>query len=93
MRLIIPIALIALLALPAQAEHCRTWTTTDPDVDTGIAPGVARYYFDADATSSCYDFCTYWIYEEANGIDGLQRGDEIRDDTCHGMIRADTIIF
>jgi hypothetical protein len=34
-----------------------------------------------------------WVYEESNGIDGLQRGDEIVDDTCHGMIASDTIVL
>lgn len=34
-----------------------------------------------------------WFYYETNGIPGLQRGDEEHDDTCHGMIESDTILF
>lgn len=34
-----------------------------------------------------------WTYYETNGIDGLQRGDVIRDDTCRGAIQSDTIPF
>lgn len=38
-------------------------------------------------------FCTMWIYQESNGIAGLQRSDEVHDDTCGGMIEADTIVY
>lgn len=34
-----------------------------------------------------------WIYEESNGIAGLQRFDGPADDTCHGMIAPDTFIM
>lgn len=34
-----------------------------------------------------------WLYYETNGIDGLQRGDELRDDTCHWMIESDTFVW
>lgn len=35
----------------------------------------------------------FWIYAESNGIEGLQRQDEIQDDTCEGQIAGDTIIL
>lgn len=37
----------------------------------------------------------YWVlvYVESNGIPGLQHTDELRDDTCHGLIRPDTRIL
>lgn len=34
-----------------------------------------------------------WIYEEANGIPGAQRGDQDVDDTCGGLIPSDRIIY
>lgn len=34
-----------------------------------------------------------WIYEESNRIDGLQRSDPTRDDTCRGQIPADGVIL
>lgn len=34
-----------------------------------------------------------WIYQEMNGIDGLQRQDMFRDDTCGGMYSGDLIVF
>lgn len=36
-------------------------------------------------------FLSIWIYEESNGIEGLQRGDVMVDNTCGGMIEADTL--
>lgn len=41
------------------------------------------------------DGCLFsnWFYEESNGIPGLQRGDDVVDDTCHGLIDADTFVF
>ena len=40
----------------------------------------------------CQPDCLFsiWLYQESNGIPGLQRGDEVVDNTCHGMIEADT---
>lgn len=76
-------ALLFLLTLtPVIAQEC-TPTTSDPEVDVG---GV--YYIDNDW---CQPTCMFsiWIYEEANGIEGLQRGDEVKDDTCNGQIESD----
>jgi predicted nucleotide-binding protein (sugar kinase/HSP70/actin superfamily) len=78
-------ALVAVaMAFPAAAEEC--YNTSAPEVDAG------GYYVDNDA---CFpDTCTYsiWIYQESNDIPGLQRGDEVVDDT-NGCIDSDTIIF
>ncbi len=93
--LLLPLAFALALANPVGADHCTTWST-DPDVEldtnpTGVGP---RYYVDNDPVNlPCCPFGSWWVYEESNGIPGLQRSDEERDDTCHGMIRADTIIF
>lgn len=34
-----------------------------------------------------------WVYQEMNGIDGLQRQDAYRDDTCGGRFPADLLVF
>ena len=75
------------IALPAgSAEHCTTYSTSVPELDTTQFGGA--YYWDNDVVVGV----STWVYEETNNIVGLQRGDEVHDDTCHGMIEADTII-
>jgi hypothetical protein len=74
------------IAIPAFAQECEL-TTSSPEVD------AAGFYVDNDA---CQPDCGYsiWIYQESNGIAGLQRGDEVHDDTCGGAAgESDTIIF
>jgi hypothetical protein len=34
-----------------------------------------------------------FLYYEINGIPGLQRGDEVRDDSCHWMIESDYFVW
>lgn len=34
-----------------------------------------------------------WFYQESNGMEGLQRIDEVKDDTCGGQIEGDTLAF
>lgn len=83
------LALALVLALPAGAAHCTTWNTEDAEVDV-----LGRYYHDADLVClNTEAICSFWTYEESNGIPGLQRGDEVADSTCHGMIAPDTVIF
>lgn len=82
------IALAAFLATfpAAGADHCATWSTSNPEADTTTMGGP--YYVDLDGIAE-----GIWIYEESNGLPGLQRGDEMKDDTCHGSIESDTIIL
>lgn len=90
--LLTAIALAAALST-ASASDCETWSTSDPEGCWGPnAPWSCEYYYENDM---CQPDCifSFWIYQESNGIDGLQRGDKVVDDTCHGMIDADTIIF
>lgn len=77
------------LFLPAGAEECVP-TTSEPEIDTGET-GFGRYYVDNDVCQ--FDGCAFsvWVYQESNGIDGLQRNDEMKDDTCGGMIDSDTL--
>lgn len=73
------------VAVPATlAAGCEP-TTAEPEV------AQQGYYIDNDA---CQPECivSIWIYQESNGIDGLQRSDEQVDNTCGGVIDSDTII-
>lgn len=89
------VALLAVFALSsaAEAEHCTTYSTTTPNVGCGMYnyEGTYPYYVDEDCCDPCLS--SIWVYDESNGIPGLQRGDEVHDDTCHGMIIPDTIVF
>lgn len=93
------VLLAAMLSLStfAAAADCEM-TTSSPEFDTdpmgaGVGP---RFYVDDDSdrcarTGLCV--ISIWVYEESNGVDGLQRGDEIVDDTCGGAAGpSDTII-
>lgn len=95
MRNLVPAILLVLaLCVPASADHCTTWSSDDDvELDTNPfgLPGP-RYYYDNDpANLPCCVLGVWFVYEESNGIDGLQRGDEAVDNTCHGMIAPDTI--
>ena len=96
-------AMVALVAPYALAEHC-----TEPTLDRNSEElrindpetGAVIYYLDNDP---CQPDCGFsiWIYQETNNIENLQRqdatGDQAdeftQDDTCHGMIQPDTIVF
>ena len=92
LRPALALSFVLALTAPAVASHCTTYSTTPAIVDSGVAPGAPRYYVDEDYLG-CIDFCTFWVYQESNGIDGLQRRDEVVDDTCHDLVPGDTIIF
>lgn len=87
---------LLLVMLPAEAAHCTTYSTSTTDLDERTIivdigqifdPG-ARFYFFYDA---CHPNClfSFGIYEESNGIPGLQRYDGGADDTCHLAIMPD----
>jgi hypothetical protein len=94
----IPLVLAALTALPLMfvgASGCEM-TTSEATLDTGPASaelGIDRFYEDNDPCWWCVLPYTVWIYQESNGVDGLQRGDEWVDDTCGGTYTPDTIIY
>ena len=86
-------AIALLLALfvtagAARAEHCAE-ATPEVTLDTP----VGTFYVDNEL---CQPDCLFsvWIYQESNGQEGLQRGDETctDDDECCGQ-EADTIVF
>ena len=88
-------AILALLVIqPVDASHCTTYSTTRTDLDKGvIVLGVEDFvYF---PIVFCFSECdgpssVGYAYWESNGISGLQRGDDIKDDTCHWMIESDS---
>lgn len=103
MRAVVFVAVAALMfQIPAAAYPCEP-TTTEPLLTTtatgqslsGDGDGV--YYLDHEGCilpwgpGSCHGY--YWLYEESNGIDGLQRQDYIVDDTCDGRIAGDTLVL
>lgn len=92
MKVLLVLAILLALLLPAGASHryddSCTPTTSRPEIDTGSTP-AGQLYVDNDFHP---DMWSIWVYEESNGINGLQRKDEMKDDTC-GMIPGDTIIF
>lgn len=86
MFLLVAFAALALVASSAAADHCEGYSTSPAEVD-GFG-----FYVAIDICQIC-DWTTVWVYQESNLLDGLQRGDEIVDDTCHGVIPSDRIVF
>lgn len=92
---VLSLAAILLLTTGAHAAECQM-TTARPEVDTGAAPvaSAPRFYVDDDGSLCEPCSISIWVYEESNGIGGLQRHDDVRDDTCGGAAGpGDTIIL
>lgn len=68
------------------------WVAT-PEVDTTQVGG--SNYVDVDSELMPDPFLvSIWIYEETNGVAGLQRADTSVDTTCAGHLGVgDTIVF
>lgn len=82
---ILTVAALAALLPASLAAKCQPTTS-----ETALT--VGDYYV---AELQCEDGCllSLYVYEESNGIDGLQRGDDQVDDTCGGQIEADTPVL
>lgn len=98
---LVTLAALSIMIPAGMADTCTpstsaaTVTTPATGVDEtsgGPSSSSGIYYFVNDA---CQPDCVFsdWLYQETNGIDGLQRGDEVVDDTCGGLISPDTDIF
>lgn len=75
------------ISLFATADGCEG--TTSP---AEVAAGGFYVAFDNCLGVDC--LTTVWVYEESNRVAGLQRADEVVDDTCGGAAGAgDTIVF
>lgn len=101
------VALLA-LSVSAAADECQM-TTSDPEVDTGETPAGRYYVDNDDCVQlperptdllpgggyGGDDGCIFsvWIYQESNGVDGLQRIDEVKDDSCGGEYEGDSLAF
>lgn len=92
MRVLIALCLAFALLPETVAAGCETSTTT-PLLDTGETAAGQHYVVADDCSWWCVTGYMFWVYEESNGIPGLQRGDENVDDTCGGAIRADTVVL
>lgn len=76
--IVLTIAAIS-IALPAGlADPCKV-STSKSTLEHG------KYYLVAGLTS-------IWVYEESNGMKGLQRGDVLKDDTCQGQVKSDDLV-
>ena len=95
-RSLLALALVLALTLPASAAGCcegychELFRLGTPETPAG------QFYVveDVGCQPECYPhYPSLWFYEESNGIDGLQRLDEINDETCGGQILPDTLMF
>ena len=92
---------IALAMLPlGGAADCEPitsrWMLCDPHLGCVSNEVVEHHYAVVDRPPwNTIDLCTtqVWVYEETNGIDGLQRSDDsVGDQTC-GLHPADRVVF
>ena len=95
MRLVLAIAFALALLPPAGAQECVPGaSTSNEDMTVVEVPnpvcGTVCYVVVDHDMEGC--FGAVWVYPEANGIAGLQRGDECHDDTCGGQVGADVIL-
>jgi hypothetical protein len=78
------------LVLGNAVANCGDTSHPEVTVDTLV---VGTYYLDVDCGPNNCGPVSVWIYQESNGKEGLQRDDEIVNDSCGGLYPADTIIF
>ena len=78
------LAILLAFAALATADHCTTWTTSAPEIT------FDPYYVDNDLGQPGFSYVN--VYEETNGIGGLQRQDDVVDETCHDLILPDRLI-
>lgn len=68
-------------------------TAAGEDCQFGFQPDLSfeGYYVDADM---CAPSCvvSVWVYEESNGIEGIQRDDPGRSDICEGIVPDSLVI-
>lgn len=98
-------AVMLALALAGARADATCYTTTAPDATipdaTGAVGGDIYVSFDlgllgyVSCLGSDHGFCSFWVYQESNGIPSLQRDDEAQSDVagCTDGTRGDTLIF
>lgn len=93
------VVLALLIIQPVDAKHCTTYSTSTTDLEyTVIVVDVVGIIYYPIIYCHEENDCEWWwavgpMYVETNGIPGLQRGDYIKNDTCHGMIQPDWFPF
>jgi hypothetical protein len=93
---ILTIAAIALM-VPSNAIATCDMALATPELTVPDASGQAGGDVYVDNDFCQLDGCSFslWVYQETNGVAGLQRGDEVENDvdTCTDGTVADTDIF
>lgn len=91
--------------LPAAMGETACYTTSAPEVTLTDASGVigGDVYVDNDGVPlACWivwwgecPLLSVWIYQETNGIPGLQRDDEVHSDVagCDDRVAGDHVVF
>jgi hypothetical protein len=83
------------LAMPAAAQEC-TPTTSAATLTVHAIGGIGYYVVEDPGWLTCEfgipECGSIWVYEEANGIAGVQRADDVHDDTCTGQIPGDRLV-
>jgi hypothetical protein len=81
------LSFLLLLADPGVAATCPR-SSSEPTAQQEA--GTITLYVIVDP---CDESCNAWVYRETNGIAGLQRHDEFKDDTCGGVIPGDALVL
>lgn len=98
---LLTVAVLFVVAQPALADHCTSYTTSVNDFPEGehfvYSPELDTPAFHTkDDIYLVIDFCQPGcvafgaVYEETNRLPGLQREDGLVNDQCHDSIQADT---
>lgn len=89
MRLLLAFAVAFAMMAPAGADHCEGPDTYPSDATVG-----PFYVVVLETCGPSGDGCPPWnyVYQESNGLPGLQRDDETVNNTCHGMAPGDTML-
>lgn len=93
--LCLSILLTGILATPLGASgHCTNPSTsvTTLGTPTVIVAQAGTNYLVAHA-GVAPNVVLVQLYEESNGVSGLQRRDFGADDTCHGQVSPDRIVL
>ena len=88
-RALLAAGFVLAFVVPVAADHCEGWNGPVPEAQLETPAGL--FYVDNDL---CQPECAFsvWVYEESNGMPGLQRDDAVVSSTCHGMIAGDRLV-
>lgn len=102
-RILAGLAVLALAGLASAQTATCTLTTSSASLtfealgSQGVTVGSGQAFSTTAyvVNDLCQPSCVFstWIYLERNGVDGLQRHDGYRDDTCRGLFMADLLVW